>query len=160
MEKVRYPYKWHLQIGLSIGMAVICVFAFISNPTHPQILEVSFFVTLMISGIIANAMFGIYGSLDKSARTISRTDYFFITKSLDIKNITEVKFIPTWQFANEPKTLHIIAEEHGVLTYISFPQSGWRDKHLASMATELKKLNPKIQCNEEAFELMRKYEHV
>jgi len=155
MEKIKYPWDWRVLLLGAGGFVIAFTIAIISNPSHPQIREFITIFAIFLLFVITNFTFGTYGLLDKKAKTITRTDYLFYTKRIKIADIKFINYRPTWIMGGLARSLYIIDDKENV---IEFPNVGWYEPILANIVNDLKKLNPRIELDESAEELVKKYE--
>lgn len=108
--------------------------------------------------LILDCTIGTYGLLDKEKKVLSRTDYFFYTKKLNVKDIHTIYYRPTWIIGGIARSLYIIGNVDGKEKVIEFPNVGWYEKVLVQIVTDLKQMNPSIQLDEPTEALLKKNE--
>lgn len=156
MEKIRYSWDWRVLLlgagGIVLGFAI----AIFSNPTHPDLWQFLIIFAAILLFILVNFTVGTYGLLDKKNGILSRTDYLFYTKRINIRDIKIIYYRPTWLIGGLTRSLYIVDEKENT---IEFQNVGWYEPVLARMVNDLRQINASIQLDEHVDALIKKYAH-
>lgn len=156
MQQIRYSWDWRVLLlgagGIVLGFSI----AIFSNPTHPDLWQFLIIFGAILLFILINFTIGTYGLLDKEAGTLSRTDYLFYTKRINVRDIKIIYYRPTWLIGGLTRSLYIVDNMEKV---IEFQNVGWYERALARMVNDLRQLNPSIQVDEHVDALITKYAH-
>ena len=153
MEKVRYPIDWRVLL-IAGSLALIYVVAVISTPDYPQALEFNIIFGGVFLFTVLNYAIGTYGLLNRKTGVLSRTDYLFYTKRLNVKDIKTIYYRPTWIVGGLTRSLYIVDDKEKT---VEFPNVGWYEPVLAKIVRDLQSLNPSIRLDEHAEALREKY---
>lgn len=154
MERIKYHSDWRVLL-LGVGsFAFMYIAAIISTPNYPQALEFNMVFGSAFLFTVLNYSIGTYGFLDKKSGTLSRTDYLFYTKRLNVRDIKTIYYRPTWIIGGLARSLYIVDDKEKV---IEFPNVGWYEPVLARMVRDLQQINPSIQLDEHTEVLLKKY---
>src|SRR3989339_1590050 len=138
MEKVRYPIDWRVLL-IAGSLALIYVVAVISTPDYPQALEFNIIFGGVFLFTVLNYAIGTYGLLNRKTGVLSRTDYLFYTKRLNVKDIKTIYYRPTWIVGGLTRSLYIVDDKEKT---VEFPNVGWYEPVLAKIVRDLQSLNP------------------
>ena len=106
---------------------------------------------------ISNFAYGTYAELDKSVSTFTRTDGFFFKKKFALKEIRAMCYQPTWKVGTTNRSLYIIGIHDGRPQTINFPNLGFSEKTIATIAKDLKNAIPKLETDNHVEDLIKKY---
>lgn len=123
-------------------------------------------------GIVIISFFGIVSpllilfgfSFEVLADEVVSRSYFFFIKRFEIGHLSYVLYQPTWRglMPNNSHTnmrsLQIVRHSGGWMDTISLSNGAFKEKDLADIAKRLQQMNPKIQLDEHATVLIKKYE--
>lgn len=159
MKTIKYPWDWRVMLLGCVGLALSLGIAFFgSSLPYSQLWDVIFIFPTVLLFLTLNFTIGTYGLIDQENKTLSRTDYFFYTQRLNIKDIHTIYYRPTWIVGGFTRSLYIVGNVNGKEKIIEFPNVGWYEPVLPEIAKNLKKLNPSIEFAEDTQVLIRKYE--
>lgn len=155
MATIRYPIDWRVSL-LGISSVIVgFTIAIISNPTHPEMWKFLFIFAALLLFVAINYTIGTYGLLDKENGVLSRTDYLFYRKRLNVPDIVFIYYRPTWIIGGLTRSLYIIDKNE---KYLEFPNVGWYEPVLAKIVHDLLQINSAIQLDEHVEALVKKYE--
>lgn len=143
------------------GLAVVFIMAIVGSPLpYSQLWDVILIFPTILLLLTLNFTIGTYGLLDEENNVLSRTDYFFYTKKLNVKDINTIYYRPTWIMGGFARSLYVVGSVNGEEKVIEFPNVGWYEPVLAQIAVDLKKLNSSIELDEHTKALVHKYENI
>lgn len=145
-------FRWKAVIlGCFVLMFFLTAPGVMANPillSNPWV-----YVTLLLFiGVVVDVLFGIHIELKNTE--LIRTDEFIKKIRLNIEDIREAKYMPTYIFGGPNKTLSIYAVSGDKLTTITMSQMAFGNQ-TADLLSHLTKLNPLIRLDEGAEELLR-----
>lgn len=156
MKVTRYSLnKWMIAIAIGFlgsGWGLALLTAPISRHTAPFALLAFGFLVLAY----VDLRHGIYCELNADAGVFCRVNHFVIRKCLDVSEIAEIRYSPTWIVGGRNRSLFILDRKNG---QIEMSNSGFRERDLAEIASKLRMANPRIEFDQDANELVQKYEH-
>ena len=140
---------------IGVGIAALCsILAVLPPITRHSFLGALYFAVLALGGSLATTKFT-YAKLEKDILRVVRV--FFFRHTIMVMRIKRIRYVPTWRFQGKLRSIYI-HYEGGWAPYTELPNSQYPEFTLANLVKELSKLNPRIELDEPAKELLKSRE--
>ncbi|TAL49065.1 hypothetical protein EPN83_02205 [Patescibacteria group bacterium] len=142
--------------GMIAVLLLIGIFPAILRQISEGIEPIILLVFVLLIFIALDNFLGTYVHI--SDRTICRTDSFILKRCLEINSIQKISYTPTFIIGRSARSLYVASEIDHKSKYIEMPNIGFTQKTIVKVVKHLKELNPKIELDENAENLIQKYE--
>src|SRR6266571_3394106 len=161
MEKIKTYSTNRLFASVLTVLSIALIFTIDIDRLIRFYQDIELTVLIVAAGLImpAIAFFGFSVQLFQDRITYRST--FFLRKASKISDLSHVLYQPTWRGvssrANTARSLHIVRHSGGWGQTISLANGVFREEDLADIARRLQRMNPRIEFDEHAKALIKKY---
>jgi glucan phosphoethanolaminetransferase (alkaline phosphatase superfamily) len=157
-KKYRPSKRWYLPISMGLGfMLLVLIYSIFKYPSMNSSLwniSIDIFLAVTFLFYMLFPVFGMFVTLEN--KRLSRTDYFFLRKSLSVDGIKDIEYKPTFIAGKINRTLTITANHDNTSKQITMSYPTFTEDTLANIITDLKNINASIRISEEARALLER----
>jgi hypothetical protein len=145
-----------LTISVLFSIDIERLIIFYQDPWH---LFIVLYIVLINPALL---FFGFAFRLEKNL--IVCRHYLFLKKIFEISDLSHILYQPTWRgitsinSQTNMRSLHIVRHAGGWSDTISLSNAAYKEEDLADIAKRLQKINQRIELDEHAQALIKKYE--